>query len=347
MHDSRHLPAILATTVLLLLVFSWNAGALRAQEAKPEQEKIKQAVTKALPILQKGASGHVENRSCFTCHHQALPVLAFAVAREHGFKVDEDGVKEQLKHTHTVIADWAKRNPDRKRFGGGEADTAVHTLLTLEMGGWKADKSTTAVVEYLLQRDKALGHWKSQGNRPPTQGSPFTTTALALRGLQAYGTAEQKTRIDERVEAARTWLLKTTAKDTEDRVYRLWGLKFADAKPEDIQSARRELLETQRKDGGWAQTAKMTSDAYATGSALTALHLAGKLDVDDASYQRGLEFLLKDQKADGTWHVRTRSKPIQTYFETGFPHAKDQWISTAASSWAAAALVLATPLEAR
>jgi hypothetical protein len=51
--------------------------------------------------------------------------------------------------------------------------------------------------------------------------------------------------------------------------------------------------------------------------------------------------LLKTQQADGTWHVVTRSKPIQTYFETGFPHGKDQFISSAATGWAATALALA------
>jgi hypothetical protein len=343
MRDNRPLSFLATATIILGSL--WNAAFAQAQETGPEPEKIKEAVTKALPLLQKGAAGHVESRSCFACHSQALPVLAFSMAKQHGFKVDDDVFKEQLKHTHGVIADWAKRNPDRKRFGGGETDTAVHTLLTLELGGWKADKTTAAVVEYLILRDKNLGHWRSLGNRPPTQGSSFSTTALALRGMRAFGTDEQKKRIDERVEAARAWLVKTPAKDHEDRVYRLWGLKFADAKAEDIQSAVRALLDNQGKDGGWAQTAKLTSDAYATGSALTALHLAGDLAVDDEVYQRGLEFLLKDQKADGTWHVRTRSKPIQSYFETGFPHGKDQWISTAASSWATAALVLATPMD--
>src|SRR5262249_13807004 len=44
-----------------------------------------------------------------------------------------------------------------------------------------------------------------------------------------------------------------------------------------------------------------------------------------------------------TWYVRSRSKPFQTYFESGFPHGKDQFISLAASSWATTALALALP----
>jgi hypothetical protein len=46
---------------------------------------------------------------------------------------------------------------------------------------------------------------------------------------------------------------------------------------------------------------------------------------------------------DGTWLVKSRSHPFQTYFESGFPHGPDQFISVAASGWATAALVLACP----
>jgi hypothetical protein len=40
--------------------------------------------------------------------------------------------------------------------------------------------------------------------------------------------------------------------------------------------------------------------------------------------------------------VTSRSTPVQPYFESGFPHGKDQFISIAASNWATMALILAT-----
>ncbi len=61
----------------------------------------------------------------------------------------------------------------------------------------------------------------------------------------------------------------------------------------------------------------------------------------DPVYRRGLKFLIGSQREDGSWLVRSRSKPFQTYFETGFPHGKDQFISSAASGWATTALALA------
>ena len=71
---------------------------------------------------------------------------------------------------------------------------------------------------------------------------------------------------------------------------------------------------------------------------------AAEFATDDPTYLRGLAYLLADQREDGSWHVVSRSKPFQPYFESGFPHGKDQFVSMAASGWATAALVLACPV---
>ena len=57
-------------------------------------------------------------------------------------------------------------------------------------------------------------------------------------------------------------------------------------------------------------------------------------------FKKGVEYLLKSQAADGSWHVKTRSLWVQPYFESGFPYGHDQWISAAGTSWAAMALSL-------
>src|SRR5262249_25046160 len=123
---------------------------------------------------------------------------------------------------------------------------------------------------------------------------------------------------------------------------RLWALKRAGSAAREVRAAQG-LLKAQRPDGGWAQRDAMKSDAYATGSALVALHRAAGLATTDPAFRRGLKYLLASQLKDGTWHVRSRSRPFQAYFESGFPHAKDQFISLAASGWASTALALALP----
>ena len=80
------------------------------------------------------------------------------------------------------------------------------------------------------------------------------------------------------------------------------------------------------------------SDAYATGEALVALKESGALSVNDPAYQKGVRFLLDTQLEDGSWYVKTRAIPIMPYFESDFPHGVDQFISAAATNWAAMAL---------
>jgi hypothetical protein len=108
-----------------------------------------------------------------------------------------------------------------------------------------------------------------------------------------------------------------------------------------INEAARELLPLQRSDGGWGQLAALASDAYATGQALVALRESRAIPVSDRAYQRGTRFLLDSQLADGSWYVRTRAPAIQPYFDSDFPHGPDQFISAAATNWAAMALTLA------
>jgi hypothetical protein len=152
------------------------------------------------------------------------------------------------------------------------------------------------------------------------------------------------------------WLKTATPHETEDRVFRLWAMKVAGASADELHTAASELLKTQRGNGGFSQLdedrkgkepgrggGNSASDAYATGSALMALHIAGGLATDDPAYRRGLAYLIGSQRADGSWLVKSRSKPFQPYFESGFPHRGDQFISAAATAWAVGALVLACP----
>ncbi|WP_425617997.1 amidohydrolase family protein [Anatilimnocola sp. NA78] len=337
---NHHRPLFFAA----LLAFLGSAVSFADDQAVPlGPEQIKGAIDKSLPLLVAGAKGSLEQRKqCFTCHNQGLPIFALTTAKTRGYAIDEEHLRAQLAHT----AAFLEKNKARYLEGkgqGGQADMAGYALWTLAADSWPSDEVTTAVAEYFLLFQKDSDHWRSVSNRPPTEASPFTATYVSLYSLQAYGTTEQQPRIDARRDQVRRWLLSAEAKDTEDHVFRLRSLEIIDAPAEAIASAKEALLKLQRADGGWAQLTALESDAYATGSALVALHESGSLPTSDAAYQRGLRFLLQQQQTDGSWHVKSRSKPFQAYFESGYPHGKDQFISIAAGSWATIALLLALP----
>jgi len=66
------------------------------------------------------------------------------------------------------------------------------------------------------------------------------------------------------------------------------------------------------------------------------------LSPKDTVIRRGVQFLLSTQLADGSWFVPSRAIPIQPYFDAGFPHGSSQFISAAATNWAALALIEAS-----
>jgi hypothetical protein len=305
----------------------------------PRPEAIRAAVAKALPLVLKSTRQYPESRDCFSCHHQAVPVLALAAAKKYGFAIPEGAIEDPVELTEADLL--GSLESYRKGDGqGGGVTRAGYALLTLEVGGKAADALTETVAGYLLQKDETLDHWRGSSNRPPSEASDFTATYLALRALAAYGGEGHKERIADRLGRARRWLEATAPQETEDRVFRLLAMKAASSPEELIRKAADDLLATRRADGGWSQLDGGASDAYATGSALVALQWSGRLATNTPDYRGGLKFLIADQREDGSWYVASRSKPFQPYFESGFPYGKDQFISMAATSWAVTALSL-------
>src|SRR5262249_28860776 len=143
-----------------------------------------------------------------------------------------------------------------------------------------------------------------------------------------------------------------TPPDTEGRTYQLLGLAWAGTDRVTLNKSARALLAMQNKDGGWPSLDGRDSEAYSTGQALVALNDAGGIAITNASWQRGIDFLLKNQAAagggvnvDGTWHVESRLYPpapvSPPYFESGFPYGHDQFISASGTAWAVMALARA------
>ena len=314
------------------------ASSCWADEISPD--KIRAAITKALPLIEAGSRGSADERRCFTCHNQGLPMIALVRARERGFEIDAENLKRQADHTLAHL-DRGKASYEKGVGQGGKVDTAAMALWALEETEVKpAEALTTAMIDFILTWNKEIPHWRPQSDRPPSEGSWFTSTYLALRALRDFGGEQQHDEIEKRRVAALKWLQETEPEETEDAVFRLRALHLLEA---DTTDAAKHLLTLQRYGGGWGQQPELNPESYSTGSALVALHYAGGLGVDAETYKAGLTYLLETQLEDGSWKVVTRSRPIQKYYESGFPHGKDQFLSSASSCWAVLALLNALP----
>jgi N-acyl-D-amino-acid deacylase len=124
-------------------------------------------------------------------------------------------------------------------------------------------------------------------------------------------------------------------------VFQLLGLTWAGEPANHLQSLASQLLSHQAGDGGWAQLPSGSSDAYATGQTVYALHVGAGVALKNPALDRARRYLLQTQLEDGTWYVRRRAFPFQpTNIQSGFPHGKDGWISATGTSWAVLALSL-------
>jgi hypothetical protein len=163
-------------------------------------------------------------------------------------------------------------------------------------------------------------------------------TAMAIRALDHYRIPARKTELNACIAKAGEWLAHLQNPLPFERSFQLLGMKWSGAERLELDRVANEVRRLQRVDGGWPQLSDLPSDAYASGIALYALARSGMASKDEV-YQRGVGFLLTNQKPDGSWYVPSRSPKFQPYFQSGFPYNHDQWISSAATAWAAVALV--------
>jgi hypothetical protein len=322
--------ALSATLILI-------PGLTSAADLQPAA--LRAAAEKGLSLLVKTSPTFIKKGGCNSCHNQMLPAAAQAFAKQRGIAAGE--TLEQLPPEVSEMT--TERIIEYSTFG---ANSIGYEVFSYSAAGRPADARIEAQVYLIKSMQQPEGYWRTPGNRPPLTFDDYTTTAYAISAINAYGPAAQRGDNEARVARARSWLLEAKPGTTQERAFHLLGLAWSKAGREALEKAARGLQAMQRKDGGWSQLEAMPSDAYATGMALWALSEGG-VAVGHPAYQSGLRYLLDTQAADGTWHVKTRSLPVQPYFESGYPYGHDQWISAAGAAYATMAISAAVDPQRR
>ena len=316
---------------------------------------IAEAIQRALPPLTKTAEEsvptylrHASKQDCIACHQQQLPLAAISLANSRNIATDREATRHQVEllirsfssghimgggEQHNILEmDWQTTfHPEPAIYDG-------YVSLDLDLQHQPASEVTDSMVHQLATIQHPDGHWSWNLPRPPIQASDITATASAVHAIKSFAIPGRWQGLNSCVQRARSWLAKAEAETNEERVHQLLGLAWAGEKPSALNELAEELVRQQRADGGWGQLAGLNSDAYGTGQSLYALMEGAKISASHPAARRGLDFLLRTQLADGTWHVRTRSHPFQPPMDSGFPHGRDGWISSAATSWAVMAL---------
>jgi len=307
---------------------------------------ISAAIQGSLPLIQQADANFIPKAACVSCHNNSFAALAVGAARRSGFRVDEATAARQVKANVMGLEKLRDLLHQNSMAGVGDFFAPFvlsYILIGLDAEHYQPDLNTDTVAMFLKSRQSPDGQWAypAADGRPPICSDYIGQTALTMRALQLYAPKADRAAYDQAIRLAASWLAKVQSTNNEDRGYRLLGLAWANTDKDATQKAVRELLAKQRADGGWSDIDSMESSAFATGKSLYALQTAG-LPASDGAYQRAVQFLLETQLQDGSWHVRTRALALQPYFDAGFPHGFDQWISAAGTSWATIALAQAS-----
>jgi ankyrin repeat protein len=290
------------------------------------------AIQKALPLLEKQSHTFIRIGGCNSCHAQDLASAAAGIARNNGLPAPRE-----ISQLPQSMMPSPERIMDLNVVG---VTSVAWELFDFGMNGVPKSPYTDAVVRHIKAMQTPMGNWSTnESRRPPMAAGDFQAAALAIYSLKQYGPDADKATTDAVIAKAVKWLENAKPANTQDRAFHLLGLAWGNASPATVKTAANALASAQRADGGWNQLPDMVSDSYATGQALYALNLAGKMAVSNSTYQKGVDFLLRTQAPDGSWHVETRAIWLQPYFESGFPYGRDQFISAAGTAWAVMALV--------
>ena len=324
-----------------------RAGANEVTEGWPKPAggapSAEAAVKKVLPLIETSGEPVFKNRSCVSCHSNSVPAMTVALARKKGFVVNEEQAKKELGFA--VATDMPFLEP--MRLGstiGGASNTLGYTLMGMAAAGYPADALTDAHIHYFSIHQSADGAWRNGSYRPPEEYSALTTTAVVLRAIKLYPIPGRREEFEERMSRAKRWLLSAKPYSVEERSMQLNALADAGASASERARFAKALKAAQNRDGSWSQLPGIPAEAYATGEALYALHESGDVPIRDPVYQKGVQWLLQNQLADGSWFVPTIAVPVQPHtFESGFPHGWNQFASEAGSSWATLALLFTLP----
>src|SRR5580765_8589882 len=326
---------IVVAMALCVISAAATAGADRVSD-------IRNAAARNLALLQSSQKHWFEVQRCDSCHHQYQPALAYRAARERGIPIDETIARADAARAFTY-ADLDKAVQYSWIIEPAVDD--AYRLIAADAAGVRPSLTTSVMARLLMARQNRGGDWPSHRQRPSSSYSNVTFTALGVRAIQLYSHPSQKAELARHVALARQWLASHRAVDTEERTYKLLGLKWSGGDRGSILAAAKDLFSTQEADGGWASLDGRLSDAYSTGQALVALHDSGEVPITDAHWQRGIDWLLKTQAADGSWHTRTRLYPpaplSPPYYESGLPYGHDQFLSAQGGTWAVMALAYA------
>jgi squalene cyclase len=324
----RRLSAILILVIL-------PCGALAADPAP----NVKGMIERGLTFLAKDNLAWKEKRQCAECHHAPFTIWALNEGKKRGYAIDEKVLADLTAWVVTKdhLAKLVAKPPKQEQIEINEAPLLL--ALGIEAGDAKAtpDGLKGILTSILSDQDKD-GSWKLSYEFRPIGSSPETLTTLALLALSAPNAPDMGKEGKAAREKGLKWLGDVSSDgELQTAALRLILWRRLDRPSTEWEPLVKKLRSAQNADGGWSQTEKAKSDAYATGQVLYALAGAG-VKPSDETVGKAQSFLAKIQREDGGWAMVSRA-----IMRDGKPPKNLDPITHAGSAWAVMGLVRSSP----
>lgn len=316
----------------------------------PDETKIPFSPKLALNYLEQGALAWTGERGCVACHTNGTymvvrPMMTAKVGppqqKLHDFFVTE------LREQSVPDSDDPKWAPEPTQVVYIAAGLAIWDANVTH----KLSPETEQALALMFKLQRQTADWYIEDdNNPPFEASPYqlaTVAARAVGNAPGWLAKQRGTPLEAQVHRLEEFLRAEKKLQADyDRTDLLWA---AAELPGLLGEARKEQLidmifSHQMPDGGWSirtfakpeewgkgnlaeklraevEFHNPQSDGHMTGLAIIALRKAG-IPADDPRIQRGIAWLLANQRSSGRWWTRSLigdNWQLMSYSSTAYP----------------------------
>jgi len=161
------------------------------QDLDEQRSLLKLAIDRGFERVSKGVDNYPKHRDCFSCHHQAVPLLAYRL-RSKLDHLDRAVWGDQTERVHQVV-EFSQKSLSKEIAGlqpeeelGGRGMTLGYALWTMAMSETDWGELGDQLVKKAVRTQQFDGRWRIHSIRPPAASSELMATTLVLFGLNHY-----------------------------------------------------------------------------------------------------------------------------------------------------------------
>ena len=170
---------------LLALTLLPCATAHAAADPPVPETALRDAATRGMALVDRSLAVWQQQRTCFSCHHQALPIAA-TDARTHPRAFPST---KRSRGRTSARGSCALKSLDRNVQGYQQIDLSMEVgteLATGAIAGVPPGIARAAAARAVAGWQLPDGHWTTLDVRPPQSFGVIPATAMSIRGVQAY-----------------------------------------------------------------------------------------------------------------------------------------------------------------